>query len=154
MFSKTCLISCLGKDIRAHNDVQKIRSIYKRLPVIIKALVDSGSNCDNLTRIITRGRCHSPAFELPLKAGFTTLQIRFYGNGQPGEQTLATDQDNAIIFENLPKEREAEARTYLQKLGKRVNLDLDAVDAGSPPGSRRGITFLESKPGKMERLLQ
>ena len=65
----------------------------------------------------------------PCKFAFMVM-----GSQGRGEQTLATDQDNAIIIENLPKERVAEARTYFQMLGKRVNLELDAVGYQFCPG--------------------
>jgi len=56
------------------------------------------------------------------------------GSQGRGEQTLATDQDNAIIIEDLPHDKSAEAKNYFQLLGKKVNMELDAVGYRFCPG--------------------
>ena len=119
--------------------MDQIRSIYKRLPVLVKALVESGSNTDNITRIITSvaDAIHQRLIDLameelgppPCKYAFMVL-----GSQGRGEQTLATDQDNAIIIEDLPDGKLAQARSYFQLLGKKVNMELDAVGYRFCPG--------------------
>ena len=43
------------------------------------------------------------------------------------EQLLQTDQDNAIIFENVPDEELEETRTYFLQLAKKINKRLEIV---------------------------
>jgi CBS domain-containing protein len=43
------------------------------------------------------------------------------------EQTLATDQDNAIVYEDLQPEEEQSAKSYFIKLGEKINHTLHAV---------------------------
>lgn len=57
------------------------------------------------------------------EAGEPPCRFAFIQTGSAGrrEQTLLTDQDNAIIFENLKGEKLKEAETYFVSLGKKVN---------------------------------
>ena len=63
------------------------------------------------------------------EAGEPPCRFAFIQTGSAGrkEQTLTTDQDNAIIFENLKGEKLKEAGTYFLSLGKRVNEMLATV---------------------------
>jgi PAS domain S-box-containing protein len=58
----------------------------------------------------------------PVPYAFITL-----GSVGRSEQTLATDQDNAIVFADTPKESEAEVREYFSKFGSRICAQLDAI---------------------------
>ncbi len=129
----------LLRDIERTEHVDQIRRIYKRLQVLIKALLESGSNTDNITRIITSvaDAIHQRLINLaieelgppPCKYAFMVL-----GSQGRGEQTLATDQDNAIIIEDLPDSKLTQARSYFQLLGKKVNMELDVVGYRFCPG--------------------
>ena len=63
------------------------------------------------------------------EAGRPPCRFSFIQTGSAGrrEQSFLTDQDNAIIFENLRGERLEEARDYFLALGKRVNEMLDTI---------------------------
>jgi len=60
--------------------------------------------------------------EPPVK--FTWLSMGSQGRG---EQLLNTDQDNAIIFEDVPKEQLETTRTYFLKLGERIAKMLNTI---------------------------
>lgn len=119
-------------DVERCFNISKIKAVYQRLPVLVKALVDSGNKTENITRIITSlaDAIHQRVISMaiddlgPPPCKFAFLLMGSLGRG---EQTLLTDQDNAIIFEDLPEEKEGKARAYFLTLGKRVNEDLDAV---------------------------
>lgn len=49
------------------------------------------------------------------------------GSQGRGEQLLNTDQDNAIIFEDVPKEQLETTRTYFLKLGERIAKMLNTI---------------------------
>ena len=55
---------------------------------------------------------------------FTWLSMGSQGRG---EQLLNTDQDNAIIFEDVPEEVLEKTRDYFLKLGERISKDLNII---------------------------
>ncbi|MFT0714970.1 DUF294 nucleotidyltransferase-like domain-containing protein [Flagellimonas lutimaris] len=60
--------------------------------------------------------------EPPVK--FTWLSMGSQGRG---EQLLNTDQDNAIIFEDVPEEQLEATRSYFLKLGERISKRLNTI---------------------------
>ncbi len=133
------MVDFLIRDIERSEEVDQIREISKRLPVLVKALVESGSNTENMTHIITSvaDSIHRRLIYLALdELGSPPCKFAFMvmGSQGRGEQTLATDQDNAIIIEDLPADKLAEAKNYFQLLGKKVNMELDAVGYRFCPG--------------------
>ncbi len=133
------MLDFLIGDIEIAEELKQIKGIYKRLPVLVKALVDSGSNTDNITRIITAvaDAIHRRLIALTLEElGPPPCKFAFMimGSQARAEQTLATDQDNAIIFEDLSGKRLEEAKAYFIILGKKLNLELDAVGYSYCPG--------------------
>jgi PAS domain S-box-containing protein len=60
----------------------------------------------------------------PPPVGFAVMQL---GSAGRGEQTLATDQDNAIIFADVPDEKFNEVHSYFTDLGSRMNTMLDQI---------------------------
>lgn len=59
--------------------------------------------------------------------GEAPCRFAFIQTGSAGrrEQTFSTDQDNAIIFENITSEKLPEAEAYFLKLGQKINDNLD-----------------------------
>jgi signal-transduction protein with cAMP-binding, CBS, and nucleotidyltransferase domain len=58
----------------------------------------------------------------PCKFAFVAM-----GSQGRGEQTLSTDQDNAIITVNMQESYRNEAQAYFHLLAKKVNMELDAI---------------------------
>jgi CBS domain-containing protein len=56
-------------------------------------------------------------------------KFAFFQTGSAGrmEQTLSTDQDNAIVFEDRSEKENENAQHYFTELGKRVNTMLDQI---------------------------
>jgi CBS domain-containing protein len=72
----------------------------------------------------------SRVIELCIEAeGKPPCRFAFIQTGSAGrrEQSFLTDQDNAIIFENLEGEKLKKANEYFLSLGKRINDMLDTV---------------------------
>jgi signal-transduction protein with cAMP-binding, CBS, and nucleotidyltransferase domain len=120
-------LSYLVKEIEHTEDVKHLVGIVKKIPVLVKALLDSGALIQNITRIvssvtdaITKRIIYLSIEELgspPCKFAFIVL-----GSEARMEQSLATDQDNAIIFDD--EFDSEEVRTYFLELGRRVNASL------------------------------
>ncbi|MCF8106489.1 MAG: DUF294 nucleotidyltransferase-like domain-containing protein [Desulfohalobiaceae bacterium] len=122
----------LMHEIQLAAKVDEIANRYRQLPGLIRGLIDGGAGADHLNRIITAfsdailKRILNFALE---ELGPPPSRFCFMVFGSEGrlEQTLKTDQDNAIVFEDPGSDREEEVRDYFQKLGERVCAWLDQV---------------------------
>ncbi len=125
-YSATFLIN----EIKDASEADELFGIQERVPRIIKALIDSGAHAKNITRIITT---ISDAIlnrlieftiaeigEPPVRFAFISL-----GSEGRGEQTLATDQDNAIIFEDVSQENFDAVKQYFFNFSTMVCTWLD-----------------------------
>jgi PAS domain S-box-containing protein len=115
----------LIKEIHEAESVEDIVTTNNRLPRLVKALIDSGANSKNICRILTAvsdavvERLIGFALE---ELGPPPTAFAFIALGSEGreEQTLKTDQDNAIIYEDITDpQKEKQAKDYFSKLGKK-----------------------------------
>lgn len=117
--------SFILQEIRMAKYIEDLAFIYKRLPQLVSSFLHSGARSQTITRIIS-----SVADEIinrlvlyaidkfgqpPCKFSFITL-----GSEGRKEQSLATDQDNAIVFEDVESENSDETFSYFNKLGNFV----------------------------------
>lgn len=113
----------LVRKIEKSQLLTQLQSLYDKLPGILFVLLNTDSNCRNIAQISTAisdaiGRrvvelCMETLGEPPAPFAFVTL-----GSDGREEQTLKTDQDNAIIYSD---EVSASDREYFQELAKRIN---------------------------------
>jgi PAS domain S-box-containing protein len=118
-------LASLMIEINKSETPPEIFGIRDRLPRLIKALIDSGADSKNLTRVIATvsESILNKLISFALKeSGPPPARFVFMLMGSVGrrEQTLKTDQDNAIIFEDVPEESKKEVREYFLNLGKKV----------------------------------
>ncbi len=120
----------LIREITTADSVEKIIDKHGQLPGLIQNLISSGAKAKNVTRLITTisdailNKLIGFAIE---KSGRPPAGFVFVIIGSEGrkEQTLKTDQDNAIIFEDVSKESEERVKSYFLKLGETVCTWLD-----------------------------
>ncbi len=120
----------LIREITTADSVEKIIDKHRQLPGLIQNLISSGAKAKNVTRLITTisdailNKLIGFAIE---KSGRPPAGFVFMIMGSEGrkEQTLKTDQDNAIIFEDVSKESEERVKSYFLKLGEKVCTWLD-----------------------------
>ena len=115
--------------------VEDVTALRARLPRLVKTLSDSGADSAGITRLVSAVADAATARfvqfasrelgEPPIPFAFMAL-----GSQARWEQTLATDQDNALVYADPPAERQAEAEDYFRALGAKVCAWLDA--AGYP----------------------
>lgn len=121
----------LVKEIHGARLVEDIVAARKRMPRLVKALIDSGANSKNICRIFSAvaDAIVERLIWLALdELGPPPTAFAFVALGSEGreEQTLVTDQDNAIIYENITDPQAAQKATeYFLKLGEKVNLWMD-----------------------------
>lgn len=105
--------------------VEAVTAVRARLPRLVKTLSDSGADSAGITRLISAAADAATArfVDLALRelgeppAPFAFLAL---GSQARREQTLATDQDNALVYADPPAGQEKAAADYFQALGGRV----------------------------------
>lgn len=125
-------ISYLVKAVEAAESVETLKSIHNKIPVLVKILMESGARIQNVTYMISTiadaitHRLVDFAIE---EMGQPPAKFAFVALGSEGrrEQTLVTDQDNAIIFEDVPNEKYSEVNRYFLYFAKKINLWLDRI---------------------------
>ena len=130
----------LMREIQQAANVSELKARYKQLPGLIKSLMDSGAKAGDLNRIITEisdailKKIAGFALE---EAGKPPKRFAFMIMGSDGrmEQTLKTDQDNAIVYEDVEPGQEKEVQAYFLLLGGKICTLLDQV----------GFSFCEFK---------
>jgi PAS domain S-box-containing protein len=122
----------LARAIRDAGGVEELARHRDELPRLARGLVDAGTRprgtCRAITAVadaITQRLLLLAAEELgPAPAPFAFIVL---GSGGREEQTLGTDQDNAIIFDPPAGADPAAAQAYFAALGERVCDRLDRV---------------------------
>lgn len=125
-------ISYLVREVEIAESIEQIEKITNKLPILIAALIESGARTQNITRIITSltDAITKRLISLTIETlGTPPCKFDFIAVGSEGrmEQTLATDQDNAIIFDNIDEENHKVYKSYFLELGKKVTKSLDQL---------------------------
>lgn len=108
--------------------VEDLKRIYQKMPLLIQAIFTSSDNINSVCRIITSvaDAISQRVIELVLlETGPVPCAFAFVAMGSEGrsEQTLKTDQDNAIIFADFSESN----KHYFLNLAQKVNEHLHAV---------------------------
>ncbi|MBM3404250.1 MAG: PAS domain-containing protein [Bacteroidetes bacterium] len=104
---------------------EAIKSCYDSLQILLKSIIKSEVSVNIYTSIATAfsdavlRRVISLATD---EIGTSPVRFSFICLGSEGrkEETLFTDQDNAIIYEDVPKENKIAAEEYFKKLGNKI----------------------------------
>ncbi|MFP4391224.1 MAG: DUF294 nucleotidyltransferase-like domain-containing protein [Desulfohalobiaceae bacterium] len=118
--------------IKIAQNVEQIKSIHAKKPYLIKSLIDSGAKAQHLTGLITSmsDAILERLVEFALQElGPAPVEFTFLILGSEGrkEQTLKTDQDNAIIFSDVPESEKQAVQDYFLRLGQKTCGWLDEV---------------------------
>ncbi|MFZ3047771.1 MAG: DUF294 nucleotidyltransferase-like domain-containing protein [Desulfatirhabdiaceae bacterium] len=122
----------LIREIQSSERLEELTHLQRQLPGVIQNLIRNGAKAKNLTRLITT---ISDAILVKLldmaieKIGQPPCRFAFMVMGSEGrkEQTLKTDQDNAIIYEDPSEAFTEDVRAYFMELGETVCTWLDQV---------------------------
>ncbi len=144
-------VSYYVHQIESAESIKELVKIHKKVPSMVLALLESGDKTANITGIIT---AISDAFsqrviELGIENhGAPPCKFVFMIMGSEGrmEQTLLTDQDNAIIFEDVEEPRLEQVQSYFLKLGNYISLSLDEVGYNYCKGGIMGCNPNWNKP--------
>lgn len=103
--------------------IEEVIECHNRLPQLTRNLISGGAKANNVTHFITTvsdGILNKIMTFTLEQLGPPPVKFVFMILGSEGrsEQTLKTDQDNAIIFEDVPEKDEAGVRAYFLKYGE------------------------------------
>ena len=122
----------ITESIRRASSLDEIVEAHDRLPGLVSAVVDSGADTRYVNRIIS-GVSDTTVQRLLAMAldelGPAPVPFAFLALGSEGreEQTLLTDQDNALVYDDPPKDKAEETADYFLRLGTLVCDRLDQV---------------------------
>ncbi|MHB9038175.1 MAG: DUF294 nucleotidyltransferase-like domain-containing protein [Armatimonadota bacterium] len=116
----------LSREIQQAVSPEEVARFCRRVPSLAKALLDSGAHPHHITRMIS-SVCDATTVRLialaqerlgPVPVPFVFLALGSHGRQ---EMTLASDQDNAIIYAPPPDpEAQLQAESYFNELGSFV----------------------------------
>jgi CBS domain-containing protein len=122
----------LLREISSAESLAEIIQQHHRLPGIVKGLISSGAKARNINRMITTvsdtilkkvmSFVMKEMGQAPVNFAFMIL-----GSEGRGEQTLKTDQDNAIVFEDVSEAEVGEVMPYFLDVGRRACEMLDQI---------------------------
>ena len=112
-------------EFAAAASVEAVVSVRGRLPRLVKTLSDSGADSAGITRLVSSAADAATArfVDFAVKElGEPPAQFAFLALGSQArhEQTLATDQDNALVYADPPAGQERAAAEYFQALAGKV----------------------------------
>ncbi|UJP66877.1 DUF294 nucleotidyltransferase-like domain-containing protein [Mongoliitalea daihaiensis] len=120
------------QSVRQALDTYELRKKWKQVPHLVNRLVQQGLKASIINQIIT-----SIADTITLRVientihemGSPPAQFVFFvlGSEGRGEQTLKTDQDNAIIYEDKANEHREEVRAYFLSFADRISTELNEI---------------------------
>ncbi len=113
------------REIAQARFVNQIIQVHRQIPQLVQSLINTGAKAQNITRFLATvsdailkkiiGFALDEMGPPPARFAFMVL-----GSEGRKEQTLKTDQDNAIIFEDLPDKEAKAALAYFLKFGEKV----------------------------------
>ncbi|MBW1649638.1 MAG: cyclic nucleotide-binding domain-containing protein [Deltaproteobacteria bacterium] len=118
------------EDISKADTLTKIIEIHNMLPKTIHDFISKGAKAKHITKFVSAisGSILDKLIEFTINdIGEPPVKFVFMIMGSEGryEQTLKTDQDNAIIFEDVSKNDEKQVKEYFLKMGEKVCNMLD-----------------------------
>jgi CBS domain-containing protein len=122
----------LLRKISRAESLEEIVQQHERLPRIVKGLISSGATARNINRMITTvsDTILKKVMSFVMKEmGSAPVDFAFMimGSEGRGEQTLKTDQDNAIVFEDVSEAELPEVTPFFLEVGRRACEMLDKV---------------------------
>jgi PAS domain S-box-containing protein len=113
------------KNIESAEQTNKIKQYRDQLLILVRSLIEYNTNIHSITNFITliADAITKRIIELAIKEiGEPPAKFAFLTMGSEGreEQTLATDQDNAIIYEDVIPEKKEEVKKYFNMLGEKI----------------------------------
>ncbi|MCF8054420.1 MAG: DUF294 nucleotidyltransferase-like domain-containing protein [Deltaproteobacteria bacterium] len=123
----------LIREINNATNIAELTSKHQKIPLTVHSLLRAGAKPKSIAKIISTfsdailDRIISIAIEemeMPPPTDFVFLVL---GSEARQEQTLKTDQDNAIVFKDVSPEKLTDTRDYFMRLADKICTYLDVV---------------------------
>ncbi|RZJ77577.1 MAG: CBS domain-containing protein, partial [Chryseobacterium sp.] len=120
------------QSVKSSVSSKELKSKWKRVPNIVNQLLGRGVHAEIVNQVITT-IADTIAIKVIEKViaelGEPPAKFAFMVTGSEGrkEQTLKTDQDNAIIYEDKANEQRETVRAYFLEFAKRVSDQLNEI---------------------------
>ena len=113
----------LFREIMAQRHIEGLYAISQKVPKVVRTLIEEGAKANNITRMITVLNDHILERLLTLliaEMGAPPVPFCWMLMGSEGrrEQTFKTDQDNALIYEDVEESQQAEVEEYFRTFGE------------------------------------
>lgn len=120
----------LSREILRSTTLEAVVDSHQRLSPVVSSLVSAGAKPGNIGRTISAvsDAIVEKTINLAIEEfGLPPAEFSFLAMGSQGreEQTLITDQDNAIIYYPHPQEDPEQVKDYFARLGTRICDDLN-----------------------------
>lgn len=116
-------------DIENAASAADLKNVFNNIRKIAVAMIQGHADPYSVSQYISSAAdsiCRKIVHLCTAEAGVPPCNFAFIQTGSAGrgEQTLSTDQDNALIFEDCDGEKLRQASVYFLQLGKKINLQL------------------------------
>jgi len=125
--------SVLIKEIKRAKDVAKLKYIKEKSTSLLKGYIEQNIPIVFISKIISEinEAITIKAIELSLEEMKSEPPVKFgwlaIGSQGRKEQLLITDQDNALVFEDVPKDKHSATKEYFLDFSKKVTEKLHIV---------------------------
>ena len=147
------------KGFQQAKSIEEIIAIRKNIDLAMRVILEHGGMAKDICELITTLNDHLTQKIIILaeeemvqeREGRPPVPYAWIALGSEGrrEQTLRTDQDNAIIFADVPQDREEEVRSYFLKLAEKV---VAALERCGFPRCKGGIMASNPKWCRPDRV--
>ena len=120
----------LLKAIKRANGFKKLKTVRRRIMDLLRGYLEQNLPLTLISKIISElnDACIKQITKIALSRMDAPPPVKFawlaMGSQGRSEQLLQTDQDNALVFEDVPEEQLTETRTYFLELAKLVTRGL------------------------------
>ncbi|WP_418499179.1 DUF294 nucleotidyltransferase-like domain-containing protein [Flagellimonas sp.] len=123
----------LLRAIKRAKDSKRLRGIRQNIVSLLQGYLDENIPIGLVSKIISElnDATIKQVIDISIKKMETEPPVKFtwltMGSQGRGEQLLNTDQDNAILYENVPDEESEATRDYFLKLGSIISTELNTI---------------------------
>ncbi|MCH4552781.1 DUF294 nucleotidyltransferase-like domain-containing protein [Aestuariibaculum lutulentum] len=121
------------KEIKRAKRTKTLRTARLKAEILIKSYLEQNIPLSHIIKLMAQvnDAVSNRAVQIALKKMPTKPPVKFawmaLGSQGRKEQLLFTDQDNAIIFEDVPSDKYEETKSYFLDLAKYVNKSLNKI---------------------------
>lgn len=133
------------KEIESAGSLEELIHVSKLLKKVVVTMISERASANEISEVVSElndsltRRLLSLAEDNLIKQGYGLPNVDYcwliLGSGGRREQTLGSDQDNAIIYAEIPADQESRVKEYFYKLAQYVTEGLEKCGFAKCPGN-------------------